>query len=104
MDPRTERVSGLARDPARPTGPAGTTHGALLRATHPVAAAAEWPAPAARNVRSCASASPSLSPRSIAITGILADLCASVERLGAELCAIGSWGPVGGSGRVWFDA
>jgi len=36
-----------------------------------------------------ASACPSLSPRSIAVTGIWADLRASAERLGDDLCATG---------------
>jgi hypothetical protein len=55
-----------------------------------VTAAAGWSAPAARDGRTWAFASPSLSTRSIAVTGIWADLWASVERRGAGLCATGS--------------
>jgi hypothetical protein len=47
-----------------------------------------------------------LPPRSTAVTGVWADLRASVERLVAGLCATGSWAALGGwaGGRVVFVA
>jgi len=75
------RESGSRRDPAHLQGPAGNTPGAPLKATHAARAAAGWSAPAARDGRSCASACPIISPKSIAVTGIWADSRAFVEKL-----------------------
>jgi hypothetical protein len=86
-DPRPEQESESRRDPARPPGPAGHPPSGLLGATHAAMAAAGWSAPAARAETSGVSACPNLSPRPIAVTGIWADLEASVERPAADLCA-----------------
>jgi hypothetical protein len=89
-DPWPALGSRWPRDPARPPGPAGNRPGGLLRATPAAMAVAGWSAPAARGGRIWASACPGLSPRSIAVTGVCVDTRASVERLGADLCATAS--------------
>jgi len=89
-DPWPERGSGFRRDPAHPPDPAGNTPGDPVPATHVVTAAARWSDPAARDGRTWASAWPSLSPRSIAVTGIWANSGASVESRWADLRATGS--------------